>query len=236
MAKIYGISGALSGKLAGNVMVIRGGDNIVREYKATIANPNTPAQVSARARLKMMSQLAAVMAPAMMFRKRSSNVSMRNVFVKANYPLATYENDQATINLASVKLTEGVVALPNVSLARTDGTLSLGLVATPNLNVNRVVYAVFARQADGTVRLAGTAIATEAGASLTWPATIQAPAENGVVLAYGLRDNTDAARVTYGNIDWSSVQPEVVLDVTRRLLESDVTVTETKGDTFAAAV
>lgn len=236
MAKIYGVSGALSGKLANSVMVIRGSDNIVREYKATIANPNTPGQISARARLKMMSQLAAVMAPVMMFRKRSSNVSMRNVFVKANYPMATYENNQASIDLSSVKLTEGVVSLPNVSLARTDGNLTLGLVPTPNLNVSRVVYAVFARQGDGTVRLAGTAVATEAGASLTWPASVQAPVENGVVLAYGLRDNTDAARVTYGNIDWVSVQPEVVLEVTRRLLESDVTVTETKGDTFAAAV
>lgn len=229
MSKIYGLFGAMTGKVADVVMSVRNGEQIVRKYQPVVSNPSTPAQVASRAKLKLMSQLSAVFAPYIAIRRDGSK-SVRNMFVKENYKFATYADNTAEAALTSIHLTKSVVGLPAISATRSGSEVSVAL-STAAQGINRVVYVAVFRQTDGTLRAAGSAVATEGGSTDTFPITIdvltQAPLPV-VVYAYGVRDNTEAARVTFADM---TVDAENVANLitTRTLTEADVTLTETSA-------
>ena len=234
MAKIYGLFGTMKGKVADVVMSVRNGEQIARRYQPVVYNPSTPAQVATRAKLKLLSQLSAVMAPVIAI-PRVGTVSSRNMFTKENYPLSTFTTDQADITLANVQLTKSVVDLPNVTATRESSNLQVGLEAiTAPVDVNRVVYSVFAKDANSKLRLIGSAVATTAGNNNTWTTTLPAVGAELVVYAYGIRDNTERARATFGNMETVTAETVAKLIVTRSLLESDVTATITRGIVVAA--
>ena len=82
--KLNGFVGKGTGKLGSSVFAVSGGEQIVRQYNPNVSNPNTDAQVAQRAKFKLMSQLAAVLAPGLAF-KKDSLVSPRNKFIKKRY-------------------------------------------------------------------------------------------------------------------------------------------------------
>lgn len=232
MAKIYGLFGTMTGKLADTVMSVRNGEQIARKYQPVVFNPSTPAQIATRAKLKLMSQLSSVMAPVIAI-PREGSVSPRNLFVKSNYGLATFAENQADITLTSVQLTRSVVALPEVALSNYGETIRASLdvsVSGGALDVNRVVYCEFVKQADGKLRYVASQVVSEKGTNGDYPTT-SLPLAVGevVVLGYGVRDNTENARAVFGNMQ--AVQAETVakLIVTRTLTETDITLSETRG-------
>ena len=94
MAIMQGITGKLSGKMGSAVFRVREGAQVVAQYNPIVKNPNTEGQQSSRAAFKLMSQLAAVMAPgfgSMSVTKRAGHgtTSKRNEFFKLNYDLVT---------------------------------------------------------------------------------------------------------------------------------------------------
>lgn len=111
--KLNGFVGKGSGKLGSSVFAISGGEQIVREYNPRVANPNTDAQVSQRAKLKLMSQLAAALAPGLAFKKMGL-VSARNQFVAKNIGLCTFENGKASHQMTTLQLTPGSVGFPEI--------------------------------------------------------------------------------------------------------------------------
>lgn len=226
MAKFYG-SAVKTGKLGGSVFAIRNGEVIERQYQPVVLNPSTPLQIAARARLKLMSQLAAVMAPVIAIKKIGS-VSSRNRFVSLNYGVSTYSNDTAEVELSGIKLTKSVVSLTDISATRAQGSLDLSLVGSvPNLS--RVVYCIFAKQPDNTLRFVGSQVATTPGADSLWPATqSNVGALPYVVYAYGVRDNTEAARAKFGDLEVLSAETVAKLVVSSAVTEADITLTETK--------
>lgn len=229
MAKIHGLNGVISGKLGNNVMAVRNGMQIVRQYNPYVANPKSEGQVAARAKLKLMSQLAAVMGPYIAIPKQGV-VTARNRFVQKNYRLANYADSQASIALASVSLTDSVVGFPGIAATRAAGTVQATVNTTTFGGVNRVVYVAFVKQADGDLRYQSQAVATARGDSGNWPATLYAADEAALVIyAYAVRDNTAAARVYFGNLQALTAETVAKLVVTKVLLESDITLTETKG-------
>lgn len=238
MGKIHGLNGVISGKLGNNVLAVRNGMQIVRQYNPYVANPKSEGQVAARAKLKLMSQLAAVMGPYIAIPKQGV-VSARNLFVKKNYPLASYANNEADITLASVELTDSVVGFPGINATRDNGVVSV-TVATNTFGltgsaVSRVVYIAFAKQSDGDLRFQGQAVATSRGDAGNWPVSIYAPDSLSlVVYGYAVRDNTDAARIYFGNMEAPTAETIAKLVVSKVLLESDITLTETKGIEVAA--
>ena len=229
MAKIYGLFGAMTGKVADAVMSVRNGEQIVRKYQPVVSNPSTPAQVESRAKLKLMSQLSAVLAPYIAIRRDGAK-SVRNMFVKENYKFATFADNSADVTLTSIHLTKSVVGLPTISATRTGSQVTVALSAAAQ-GINRVVYVAVFRQTDGTLRAAGSAVASEAGSSDTFPASIdvlttsQLPV---VVFAYGVRDNTEAARVSFADMVVSAENIAKVI-TSRTLTEADVTLTETSA-------
>lgn len=229
MAKIFGLFGSMKGKVADVVMVVRNGEQIVRKYQPIVSNPKSAAQVQTRAKLKLMSQLSAVMAPYIAMR-REGPVSSRNMFVKSNYPLTTYNNNKADISLVSVQLTKSVLGFSPVTATRTGTTLNL-VLGQSAVGLDRVVYVAVFQQEDGSLRAAGSTVVTEPGQNNTFAGTInvltQAPLPI-VVFAYGVRDITEAARVAFSNMKVSAENVASIV-TTRSLTDADISLTETKA-------
>lgn len=225
MAKIYGLFGAMTGKMADVVMVVRNGVQIARKYQPVVSNPSTPAQVAQRARMKLLSQLAAIMAPVIAIPKQGI-VSARNLFVKANFPATSFLDNNADVNLSAVTLTRSVVSLPAITATRGDSGITLSLSAGLG-GLSRVVYAIFNRQ--GTeIRYAGSSVVTEPGTGSQWSVQIPSQTAEVFVFAYGMRDNTSSATATFGNLIVPTAE-EIARIITSRILsESDVTLTETQ--------
>lgn len=232
MAKIHGLFGTMTGKVADVVMAVRNGEQIVRRYQPVVSNPSTAAQVGARAKLKLMSQLSAVMAPVIAIARRGA-VSSRNLFTKVNYKLTTYANNTADIALENVQLTKSVVALPELSATRAASNVTVGL-SLSDPDVDRVVYAVFVKQSDGRLRFLTSAVVNEGGVSNTFQTTIDTQTSLPItILAYGVRDNTDAARAFFGDLTVTAMDIAQVV-TTRQLTDADVTLSETRGVNIAA--
>lgn len=232
MAKIYGLFGSMQGKVADVVMAVRNGEQIVRKYQPIVSDPKSAAQVAVRAKLKLMSQLSAVMAPVIAI-PRQGAVSSRNLFTKTNYVLASYADNNADIAITDVQLTKSVVGLPAISASREGSDVMVELFRS-DTDISRMIYAVFVKDNNNRLRLINSVVVNEAGGANTYPTTIGVQTSLPViVLAYGVRDNTDAARAYFSNL---TVTAENVARVvtTRQLTEADLTLTETRGLLVAA--
>lgn len=223
-----------SGRMAGSVFAVRYGEVIERAYNPYVSNPKSAAQVQVRAKLKLMSQLSAVMGSVIAMPREGAQ-SARNLFVSANFPNAMFAEDTATINLASVKLTKGVVSLPTVTGSATTSSLSVALSQAVE-DIDKVVYAVFRKENDNTLRLIRSSVISAPGVDGVFP---YAPSVTGggnfLVLAYGIRENTERARASFGNMQVLAAETVAKLIATRVLTSEDVTLTETQGVEFASA-
>ena len=226
MAKYYG-SSVKNGKVGGSVFAIRNGVTIERQYQPRVFNPSTLKQVESRAKMKTLSQLSEVMASVIAI-PRKGLVSPRNTFTKINYGAVSYEDNTAEVNLTSIKLTEGIEALPAVIASRAADGISAAMSERVT-DVDRIVYALFRRNNDGTLYLVGTAVVNEPGEAGTFQTTIETTytTQTFVLYAYGVRDNSENARTTFGNIEVPTAQMVAQLVVNRSLNESDITLTET---------
>lgn len=221
-----------SGRVAGSVFAVRFGDVIERAYNPYVANPKSDAQVEARAKLKLLSQLSAILGDKIAM-PRQGAVSTRNLFTRENYSAVTYQNMQADINLTAIKLTKSAVGLPSVVVTRGESAITASL-AFKTTDIDRVVYVMVVRDEENELSVLGSAVATAAGAGQDWPASFENTTRTGVILAYGVRDNTEAARVMFGNLEAPTAQQVARIVVTRMLLESDITLTETRGGLLSA--
>lgn len=234
MAKIYGLFGSMTGKVADVVMSVRYGEQIARKYQPIVSNPSTAAQVAQRAKLKLMSQMSAVMAPVIAIPRQGTKTS-RNLFTKKNIKLVGYSSDTATVQLDSVQLTSSAVGLVPVTAARDANVITASMSTNTGLDVDRIVYAVFEKGANDSLRFLGSAVVSEPGTNNSYTAEFPLTQNSVVVLAYGVRDNSDTARAVFGDLVAPTAETVAELVVTRTLREDDVTLTETRGTTLAAA-
>lgn len=237
MAKIYGLFGSLTGKLGDTVMSVRNGVQIARKYQPVVYNPSTPAQVAIRAKMKLMSQLSAALAPAIAI-EREGSVSSRNLFVKGNIGLTTYANDQADIDLPSVQLTNSAVGMPLIAASRSEGEITVAVdqsssLAYGTLDADEVVYVLLAKNFDNKLRLAGMKKVAKTESS-NFQTTFANVANEVTVYAYSIRYNTEAARVTYGNMTGDAAETIAKLLVSRAVSTQDVTLSETVSAVLAA--
>lgn len=232
MAKIYGLFGAMTGKLADTVMSVRNGEQIARKYQPIVFNPSTPAQVAQRAKLKLLSQLSAVLAPVIAI-PRQGAVSARNMFTKVNFPFMSYENDEASVQFDKIQLTKSDVFMMQPVAAVTGAGVTVNIADGADLDVNRVAYVALRRGDDGKVRYVGSQVIEKAD-DPTFEATFTnmpsgTPAVGNIaVYAYGVRENTENARAAFANMEWKDAESIAGLVVSRTLLERDLTLTETR--------
>lgn len=237
MAKIYGINGVITGKLGAAVYAVRNGEQISRQYQPIVANPQTAGQTAARAKLKLVSQMSAVMGPVIAIRREGA-VSSRNLFTKVNYPLATFTGNTANIQLESIQLTKSSVTIPALNVTKGEGaTLNLALAGNDGIGADRVVYCVFVKQSDDSLRFATSRIVTVAGADNRYAETlsVESASDNYVVYAYSIRDNNGNAKVAFGNVEVVTAETVAKLVTSRTLSETDITLSRTVGQQILAA-
>ena len=233
MAKIYGLNGVLSGRQGGTVFAVRNGENIARKYQPMVSNPRTEGQTAARAKMKLLSQLGAVMSGHIAI-PREGSISPRNAFTSLNYQAVTFTNSQAQITLESVKLTRSAVGLSRLNVTRESNTLSVQL-SNSEPNLDAVMYVLVNKRNDNSIAVLSSSIVNK-GSDAHFPTTFPAdPAEECVVYAYGIRNNTEKARVAYGNLTSAPSETFAKLIATRVLTVEDVTLTETRGLLVAAS-
>lgn len=232
MAKYYN-NQKKTGKVAGSVFAIRFGETIERAYNPSVANPKSSKQVEARAKLKLASQLATVLAPAIAIRRVGAQ-SPRNLFIKGNYPSIVYADGVADIPLLGIQLTKSVVSLPSLIISRDGDTVTVRLSRLDN-DVDRVVYVMLGKDADEKLRLLASVVQSEPGAATDFSATLPITSLPAVVLAYGVRFNTENASVVFGDLIAPTAEDVAKIITTSSLLESEITLTETVGVNYPTA-
>lgn len=210
MAKINPLLGKGTGKVGAFLLQVNSGVQILKEKPVSVANPQTDAQVEQRAKLKLMSQLAADLSQTIGFQKKGL-VSARNQFISANIGKCTFADGKASVLLYELDLTGANASFPELA-ANPEGPTSLATAAPAN--VNAVLYAVYGVGEDGQLQLADQKIVSVAGANNTFPTTLVYPGTNVgdsyVLFAYGIQNNGKAGIVSYENYS-ATVSEEVAL-------------------------
>ena len=227
--KLNGIGGVGTGKLGSMVYSVRNGQQIVRQYNPIVANPSTAAQVAVRSKMKLMSQLAAIVAPAIAIPSEGLK-SKRNLFISRNYELSSFDNQVAQINMAYVQLTKSNTAFPDFEVDRSGGqSIAIHLADDATNLFDRVIYCAVISQADGSLRLWDSVIATEAGQGGLFPATLPYTANAIAVYGYGIRSNSEDAKAAYANLRANEVGKLAEILTSRNATMEAITISETRG-------
>lgn len=227
MAKVPSpfLTGA-TGKFAGAAFQQSPGNGTILREVVKPTNPSTEAQVEQRAKFKLMSQVASVF-KSVIAMKREGNITPRNMFVKINSPLLSFDKaeNRAEIDLAELQLTKSVqVVSIDASLDEETGDAAIALEADMPI----LYGAVFVR-----VDYSGDSVAIKeiARETVTKPAasishTFPNGSINELILAYGITQDAAVLTVKYDN--YQSNSGETWLDVLSKLAESS-DLTKTAG-------
>lgn len=242
MAKNTSLFGKVSGKIGAVVFSTSGGEIISREYNPHVSNPNTSAQVDQRAKMKLMSQLSAALAPVLAMTK-DGLVSRRNKFTKYNFRYAYALDGTAQVSYENLQLTEGQLALPMIGGAIYDGKETVFLVKSPSENIARVVWCVYRKTDEGKLEFVKSAIVSEKGTTAgkyfpyeTNIATQDSHPTYGtyVYYAYGMVDTSEQAAAQYGNLNVQNATDLATLVATRAIDFTNYQFTQTRGATWNA--
>lgn len=227
--KLHGIGGVGTGKLGSMVYSVRAGQQIVRQYNPIVANPSTAAQVEARSKMKLMSQLAAIVAPVIAI-SADGLKTKRNLFISRNYPLAGYSEKAAQIDMAGVQLTKSNTAFPDFEVDRSNGqSIAVHLSENAANLFDRVIYCAVISQSDGSMRLWDDVLVTEAGAGGLFPATLPYTPNAIAIYGYGIRANNDVAKAAYANLKSGDAGKMAEILTSRLATLEAITISETKG-------
>lgn len=244
MGKVTSLYGKTTGKIGSIVFSTSGGETIAREYNPHVANPNTMAQVNQRARMKLMSQLSAALAPVVAMRKEGLT-SARNKFVQRNFGASYASNGVAQISYENVQLTNGNAGLPQLKWVVLDveqtPTLFTFFTDEPSANISRVVFCLFRKTDESKLEYVSSVVTSTRNAPVEgryFQATFEvAPlnSETGnlaadyVIYAYGMSDTSERATAQYGNLNVQNATDIARLVASRTISFSDYQFTQTRG-------
>lgn len=219
------------------VFRVREGQQVVTQYNPIVKNPNTEGQQTQRAKFKLMSQLAAVMAPgfgtmSVTTRKAKGKPSQRNAFTQLNFPLVdvTSEDEQVTakIPMEELKLTSSFRNLPELDLSSQAGGIAvelLGAIPTDVATV-RLVTVGYVDNVPSIVDLRDVPAAS-------FEQTVAIPVGEGkfTVLAYGLIPTESAkASIDLDNIHVPSDEDFIsAIELNAMVAEGSMVETKTVG-------
>lgn len=227
--KLTGLTGTGSGKLGSSVFSVHAGEQVVRQYQPVVTNPSTQTQVNNRARLKLISQLSAVMGDVIAI-PRKGNVTSRNLFVSDNYQFTQALNGVATVDLSAIGLTRGGVQIPYINAERVDTTsIDVALADKADQIVDRVIYVMFYRNRSGELQLADSAVVETAGADGKFPYSFGYIAQDVVVYAYGIFDKNTKATAKFGNYAVETGTQVASLISDRKVSDKDYLISKTQG-------
>lgn len=242
MAKIQGLVGGLSGKMGNAVFRQRYGETVVSQYQPVVSNPNTPAQQNARAAFKLITQLSAIMAPAMgtlgvINRPARQGRNPRTGFVAKNYKLIEVDPspeaaERVTIPMEQLQLTDSFRPLTTLTNSSTPTML---IVAANNLpadveSVRFVVveYISMNGASQAAIRSMTDVPVEDRAAAMEELATA---GENLTVLAYGLIPSSAArAKIDFDNIHTPADDDFIsAVELDKMVRDGEMNVTMTSG-------
>lgn len=246
MGKVTSLYGKTTGKIGSIVFSTSGGETIAREYNPHVANPNTMSQINQRARMKLMSQLSAALAPVIAMRKEGLT-SARNKFVQRNFDASYASDGVAQISYENVQLTSGNAGLPQVKwlldVSLDSPVMEAYFTDEPSANISRVVWCLFRKTDEGKLEFVSSNISTQrvntAGTkyfrtSFQNVSVISGQEQLGVdyvIYAYGMSDTSESATARYGNLNVQSATDIARLVATRTISFEDYQFTQTRGAT-----
>lgn len=234
--KLYGLGGVGTGKLGNQVFAVKSGVQIVRQYQPVVANPNTAAQVETRAKMKLASQVAAVVSPAIAIAPEG-NKTKRNLFISRNYSNIGYEDSTASIALTKMQLTKGTLAFVGLNASKTQaGKISASLRESAPQDITKVAYCVVRQSAEGNLSFVESkVIDRDTNGTFVFESDAQAYDSNRYsVLAYGIRVNSEKAALKLGMLAAPTAEDIAKIVATRALNDTDLTLTQTVGASFTA--
>ena len=144
------------GKKGGIVTYQVGETLIAREYNPHPANPRTEKQVAHRAKIKLLSQIAALFRPIIAIFP-SSGKSSRSIFAKINYPKITAASTTAEIDYNSVSLTDSsrpiTQVAKDIAFLSTGVRMLVGLPEEPTQDIKRMFYYIYTKTDNGKLQL-----------------------------------------------------------------------------------
>lgn len=233
--KLNGIFGKGTGKVGSSVFAISGGEQIVRQYNPQVSNPSTDAQVAQRAKLKLMSQLAAALDPAIVMKKEGL-VSRRNKFVSKNIELCSYEDNQASCELTSLQLTDYEHFFPNLEIAQDNSTqFTMQLASAAPEEITKVVYAVCLITSDKKLQLLDVNIVDAGADGLATKTHAGEVNSTYLVLAFGIDTSKSKNAIKYSSYEANANSEDATLDVADILRVIGNVYTKTNGQTLTMA-
>lgn len=188
------------GRVGDEIYSVYRGVKVVKQAPASVANPQTEKQVAQRARMKLMTQLAAAMAPAILF-KAEGTVSARNKFVSYNFGQSYYSGDKASVIMENIQLADSNTGIPAVLADRSSGDkIVVNLAAAPTESVVAVVYAIFRKTDEGNLELFGMKTVEDAGEQGNFPGEFRYSTGELMIFAVGIMATTNSAKATYYNL------------------------------------
>lgn len=234
MGKVTSLYGKTTGKIGSIVFSTSGGETIAREYNPHVSNPSTMPQVNQRARLKLMSQLSASLAPVIAMQK-DGLVSVRNQFVKKNFAASYASDGMAQITYENVQLTNGNAGLPSIVATRAqESGITIQLAENASNAVDRVVYIMYRKTSEQTLQLVQSIIVEGTGAGGTFAGSMVYTEGDLVFYAYGMKDLNANAKAAYGNMSVANALDVARLVATRNVDSSSYQFTQTRGATMYA--
>ena len=235
MAKVYGINGYATGKLGNQVLAIRNGEQIARQYQPIVSNPNTEKQVGVRARLKLMSQLSAALASFIAIPREGAK-SPRNIFTSVNFGNTSFVNSAAEIDIDKVQLTKSSIGLGSISVERGQSGLStVNLAGLYAGGLDRIMLVCLSQNADGTLSPYSTSeIDSDHISDGEAVGEISLPDTKCVVYAYGMQDVNEKAKAYFANLTAPTPTDVAKIVVNRVLTMQDITLTKTIAAKVAA--
>lgn len=234
MGKVTSLYGKTTGKIGSIVFSTSGGETIAREYNPHVSNPNTQAQVDQRARMKLMSQLSAALAPVIAMTK-DGLVSARNQFVKKNFGASYASNGVAQITYENVQLTNGNAGLPSIVATRSEQAgITIQLAEDASMAVDHVVYIMYRKTSEQSLQLVQSIVVESAGGSGTFAGSLVYTEGDLVFYAYGMKDLNANATANYGNLTVANAVDVARLVANRTVDSSSYQFTQTRGATMYA--
>ena len=244
MGKVTSLYGKTTGKIGSIVFSTSGGETIAREYNPHVANPNTMSQINQRARMKLMSQLSAALAPVVAMRKEGLT-SARNKFVQRNFGASYASGGVAQISYENVQLTSGNSGLPAIAWTISKdveaSAMQVFFKDAPSSNISRVVYCLFRKTDEGKLEFVSSVIASVRSIDgfngyfpngfegISVDAQSAKLTANYVIYAYGMSDTSESATARYGNLNVQSATDIARLVANRTISFQDYQFTQTRG-------
>ena len=234
MAIVNSILGKMTGKIGSLVLANSGGSVVAREYNPNVSNPNTTKQVDQRAKLKLMSQIAAALAPVIVIPKEGLK-SSRNLFIKKNFKSVSAESGVAQVTYENLQITAGNAAIPAIHVLRSQQSgVQVYLEDRCDASISRVVYILYKKTSEQTLQYMQSVVAENATAEGNFPATMLYIEGDIVVFAYGMKDLNGKATAKYSDYNVQSGLDIAELTMSRQMSLKDFQFTQTRGTTLFA--